>query len=52
MRAEYRVEQYAAKLGERLAALRARAKVDTTNGTRGIDGQPDRVSADAVTTRA
>ncbi len=47
---EYRVEQYAAKLGERLTALRARS--DTTIGTMGVDSQPDRATADVATTRA
>ncbi len=48
---EYRVEQHAAKLGERLGALQA-AAFGTTIGTTGLDSQPDRVSDVAVTPRA
>src|SRR5216684_3469310 len=48
---EYRVEQHAAKLGERLGALRA-VEFGTTIGTTGLDSQPDRVSDGAVTPRA
>jgi hypothetical protein len=42
--AEFRVEQHAAKLGERLAALRSGdsgTTIDTINGTAGIDSQLD-----------
>src|SRR2546425_13076484 len=45
---EYRVEQHAAKLGERLAALNLGTTIDTT----GVDSQPYRVSRSAVTPRA
>ena len=38
---EYRVEQHAGKLGERLAALRSVDAGGTINGTAGVDGQPD-----------
>jgi integrase len=48
---EYRVEQHAAKLGERLGALRA-VEFGTTIGTTGLDSQPYRVSDGAVTPRA
>jgi len=48
---EYRVEQYAAKLGGRLEALRAVA-FGTTCDTTGLDSQLDRVSDVAVTPRA
>jgi len=48
---EYRVEQYAAKLGGRLEVLRA-VEFGTTCGTTGLDSQLDRVSGVAVTPRA
>jgi hypothetical protein len=48
---EYRVEQYAAKLGERSAPLNARAS-GTTIDTTGLDSQPYRVSRSAATPRA
>ncbi len=48
---EYRVEQYAAKLGERLAALRARS-FGTTIDTTAVDSQPSRATAIAATSRA
>jgi len=44
---EYRVEQFAAKLGDRLRGLDV-----TTYVTTGVDSQPDRVSDVAVTPRA
>jgi integrase len=49
---EYRVEQFAAKLEERLAALGARNRFGTTIDTTGVDSQPYRVSRSAPTTRA
>jgi integrase len=45
---EYRVEQYAAKLGERLAGLRS----VTANVTAAVDCRPSRVSDVGVTSRA
>ncbi len=48
---EYRVEQHAAKLGERLAALRA-LEFGTTVGTTALDSQLDGVSDVAATLRA
>ncbi len=48
---EYRLEQHVAKLGGRLEALRSVGFV-TTCVTTGLDSQPDRVSAVAVTPRA
>src|SRR5437867_3928489 len=47
---EYRVEQHVAKLGERLAALRAQSFGTTIDTTR-VDSQPSRVSAVAATSR-
>ena len=44
---EYRVEQFAAKFGDLLRGLDV-----TTYVTTGVDSQPDRVSDDAVTSRA
>jgi integrase len=48
---EYRVEQYVAKLGERLAALQARS-FGTTVGTSEVDSQPSAVSRSAAMSRA
>jgi len=48
---EYRVEQYVAKLGERLAALRARS-FGTASGTVAVEGQPSAVTAEAAMLRA
>src|SRR5260370_25867359 len=48
---EYRVEQYVAKLGDRLAALRARS-FGTTIDTTDVDSQPSRATRLAATSRA
>ncbi len=48
---EYRVEQHAAKLGERLAARNAQM-FGTTIDTTGLDSHPYRVSCSATTPRA
>ena len=48
---EYRVEQYVARLGQRLAAWNART-FGTTIDTAGLDRQPYRLDGSAVTSRA
>jgi hypothetical protein len=48
---EYRVEQHLAKLGERLAAVKA-GTFGTTIDTTGLDSQPYRGSCSPATPRA